>query len=180
MREVATHNQEAFAIIFERYYRLVLVTALRILGDTGEAEDITQSVFLEIYRKAAQFDPSRGSLKNWILQYAYHRTINRKNYLSVRHFYDRPGEQTNLQSQLWETRVAPATQESRLLLTEALALLNQHQRQVLQMVFYEGLDLHEIATQIGQTFTNVRHHYYRGLLPLREALSARKNEPRDD
>jgi RNA polymerase sigma-70 factor, ECF subfamily len=176
MREVATHNQEAFALIFERYYRLVLVTALRILGDTGEAEDITQSVFLEIYRKAAQFDPSRGSLKNWILQYAYHRTINRKNYLSVRHFYDHPGEQTNSQLQPWETIVVPATQEARLLLTEALALLNQHQRQVLQMVFYEGLDLHEIATQIGQTFSNVRHHYYRGLLRLRESLTTRKNE----
>jgi RNA polymerase sigma-70 factor, ECF subfamily len=176
MREVATHNQEAFALIFERYYRLVLVTALRILGDIGEAEDIAQSVFLEIYRKAAQFDPSRGSLKNWILQYAYHRTINRKNYLSVRHFYDHPGEQKNSQLQPWETTVAPATQEARLLLAEALALLNQHQRQVLQMVFYEGLDLHEIATQIGQTFSNVRHHYYRGLLRLRESLTTRKNE----
>jgi RNA polymerase sigma-70 factor, ECF subfamily len=176
MREVATHNQEAFALIFERYYRLVLVTALRILGDIGEAEDIAQSVFLEIYRKAAQFDPSRGSLKNWILQYAYHRTINRKNYLSVRHFYDHPGEQTNSQLQPWETTVVPATQEARLLLAEALAVLNQHQRQVLQMVFYEGLDLHEIATQIGQTFSNVRHHYYRGLLRLRESLTTRKNE----
>ena len=71
MREVGAHNQDAFAIIFEQYYRLVLVTALRILGDTGEAEDVTQSVFLEIYHKAAQSDPSRGSLKNWILQYAY-------------------------------------------------------------------------------------------------------------
>jgi RNA polymerase sigma-70 factor, ECF subfamily len=176
MREIAADNQEAFAHIFERYYRLVLVTALRILGDIGEAEDITQSVFLEIYRKAAQFDPSRGSLKNWILQYAYHRTINRKNYLSVRHFYDHPGEQTNSELRPWETIVVPATQEARLLLAEALALLNQHQRQVLQMVFYEGLDLHEIATQIGQTFTNVRHHYYRGLLRLRESLTTRKNE----
>jgi RNA polymerase sigma-70 factor, ECF subfamily len=177
MREIAAQNQDAFALIFERYYRLVLVTALRILGDTGEAEDITQSVFLEIYCKAAQFDPSRGSLKNWILQYAYHRTINRKNYLSVRHFYDHPGEQTNSELRPWETIVVPATQEARLLLAEALALLNQHQRQVLQMVFYEGLDLHEIATQIGQTFTNVRHHYYRGLLRLRQALSTNKNEP---
>jgi RNA polymerase sigma-70 factor (ECF subfamily) len=177
MREVAADNQGAFTLIFERYYRLVLVTALRILGDIGEAEDVTQSIFLEIYRKAAQFDPSRGSLKNWILQYAYHRTINRKNYLSVRHFYDHTGEQTNSQLQPWEkTTVAPATQEARLLLTEALAILNLHQRQVLQMVFYEGLDLHEIATQIGQTFTNVRHHYYRGLLRLREALTTRKNE----
>jgi RNA polymerase sigma-70 factor (ECF subfamily) len=176
MHEVATHNQEAFALIFERYYRLVLVTALRILGDIGEAEDITQSVFLEIYSKAAQFDPSRGSLKNWILQYAYHRTINRRNYLSVRHFYDHPGDHTNSQLQPWETTVVPATQEARLLLTEVLALLNQHQRQVLQMVFYEGLDLHEIAKQIGQTFTNVRHHYYRGLLRLRDALTTRKND----
>jgi RNA polymerase sigma-70 factor, ECF subfamily len=176
IRKFCAGDRDALTAIFDRYHRLVLLTALRILGDMGEAEDLTQLVFLEIYRKAAQFDPSRGSLKNWILQYAYHRTINRKNYLSVRHFYDHPGEQTNSQLQPWETTVAPATQEARLLIAEALALLNQHQRQVLQMVFYEGLDLHEIATQIGQTFSNVRHHYYRGLLRLRESLTTRKNE----
>ncbi len=60
-----------------------------VCADAHEAEDLTQSVFLEIYRRAGQFDARRGTLKVWLLQYAYSRSINRRNYLLVRHFYSR-------------------------------------------------------------------------------------------
>jgi RNA polymerase sigma-70 factor (ECF subfamily) len=50
-------------------------------------------------------------------------------------------------------------------------LLNDHQRQVMELVFFEGLSLKEVAERTGQTFVNVRHHYYRGLERLRERLS---------
>src|ERR1700688_3081191 len=48
-------NNDALAVLFDRYHRLVLNVALRILRDRGEAEDLVQSVFLEIFRSAAQF-----------------------------------------------------------------------------------------------------------------------------
>ena len=48
-----------------------------------------QEVFLEIFKKAAQFDPAKGSVKTWILQYAYHRSLSRRQYLALRNFYDR-------------------------------------------------------------------------------------------
>jgi hypothetical protein len=48
------------------------------------AEDLTQTVFLEIYRRLGQFDPARGTLKVWFLQFAYSRSIYRRNYLFVR------------------------------------------------------------------------------------------------
>lgn len=47
-----------------------------------------QSVFLEIFGAAAQFDPAKGTTKVWILQYAYHRALNRKQHLNARNFYD--------------------------------------------------------------------------------------------
>jgi len=59
------------------------------------------------------------------------------------------------------------------LANESLALLNQEQRQVIYMVFFEGLSLKDVADQTGMTFVNVRHYYYRGLKRLRECLSAR-------
>src|SRR6266404_6551478 len=89
MQELQAGNTDAFAIVFKRYHRLVHATALHILRDAHEAEDLTQSVFLEIYRRAGQFDARRGTLKVWLLQYAYSRSINRRNYLLVRHFYSR-------------------------------------------------------------------------------------------
>src|SRR5262245_35488399 len=80
---------DALPILFDRFYRLVLKIALRILRDPGEAEDVMQDVFFEIFNKAAQFDPAKGSAKTWILQYAYHRSLSRRQYLALRNSYGR-------------------------------------------------------------------------------------------
>ena len=79
---------DALAILFDRHYRQVYSVARRILRDSGEAEDLMQEVFLEVYRDAEKFDPARGSVKTWILQYAYHRSLNRWKYLKLRGHYD--------------------------------------------------------------------------------------------
>src|SRR5712671_5113986 len=73
MAEIQAGNGDAFAVLFDRYHRLILVTALKIVRDAAEAEEVTQNVFLEIYRAARQYDPARGTLKVWLLQFAYHR-----------------------------------------------------------------------------------------------------------
>src|SRR5262245_49878033 len=80
MLEVQRGDGDAFAALFDRYNRLVLTVALRILHDAGEAQEVTQNVFFEFYRSARRFDSARGTLKVWLLQFAYHRSINRRNY----------------------------------------------------------------------------------------------------
>lgn len=171
MREVKTGNGNAFVIVFNRYHRLVLTTALRILHDTGEAEDVAQGVFFEIYRKADQFDPTRGTLVKWILQYAYHRSINRKNYLTIRNFYEDVGTPPHSEEG-WTTLVAQPAQDSARLAKEALACLNEKQRYIVELVFFAGLSLREIAKQAEQTYHSVRHHYYRALKCMRDYLTA--------
>jgi len=89
MERLRQGHPDALPILFDRFYRLVLKIALRILRDPGEAEDLMQDVFLEIFNKAAQFDAAKGSTKTWILQYAYHRSLSRRQYLALRNFYDR-------------------------------------------------------------------------------------------
>ena len=160
---------DALAVLFERYHRLVFSIALKIVRDRGEAEDVTQNVFLEIYSSVAQFDPAKGTTKVWILQYAYHRAINRKQHLNARKFYS----QTDLEEV--ETRVpetAPTlgrfTQpELKHLLQQGLKTLNGPQKHVVELASYDGLSMKEIADKTGDTLSNVRHHYYRGLQKLR-------------
>jgi RNA polymerase sigma-70 factor (ECF subfamily) len=176
MAEIQAGNGDAFAVLFDRFHRLVLVTALKIVRDAAEAEEVTQSVFLEIYRAARQFDPARGTLKIWLLQFAYHRSINRRNYLVLRQFYDR----TDIRDADWECsgRIPPqlAVQESTRLAEEALAMLNDPQRKTIQMVFFEGMTLKEVAERTNESLSNVRNHYYRGLDRLRDGLSTRSVE----
>src|ERR1044071_3067324 len=89
MERLRNGHPDALPILFDRFYRLVLRIASRILRDPGEAEDVMQDVFFELFNKAAQFDPAKGSAKTWILQYAYHRSLSRRQYLALRNFYDR-------------------------------------------------------------------------------------------
>jgi RNA polymerase sigma-70 factor, ECF subfamily len=180
MHHLQAGNTDAFAVVFKRYHRLVHVTALHILRDAAEAEDVTQSVFLEIYRKAGQFDPARGTLKVWLLQYAYSRSTNHLNYLLVRHVYSKTDlSAVDEASSFWSpTRLQP--QETSRLTTQALETLSDAQRQTIKMFFFEGLDFKEIARRRNENFSNVRHHYYRGLQQLRSFLDiARKRGDRE-
>src|ERR1700733_16262609 len=82
---------DALAVLFERHSPLVFRIARAILRDDGEAEETVQRVFLDVFRAVNQFNPARGSFKTWLLQYAYHRTINRREHLQANHFYNREG-----------------------------------------------------------------------------------------
>jgi RNA polymerase sigma-70 factor, ECF subfamily len=178
MSEVQAGSGDAFAVLFDRYHRLVLVTALRIVRDVAEAEEVTQSVFLDLYRAARQFDPTKGTLKVWLLQFAYHRSINRRNYLVLRQFYKREDLQEVLD---WEISEGAASQfappESARLAEQALGILNEAQRRVIEMVFFEELTLKEVAEKTKQSFSSVRNHYYRGLDRLRVHLSSESPAP---
>lgn len=172
MAELRAGNSDAFAVVFDRYHRLVLVTALRILHDFGEAEDLTQTIFLEIYRTVARFDPARGKLKMWVLQFAYNKSITRRNYLSVRQFYKQERiEDVPDTGKVWNLLQRPASQEATRLIAEALAMLKEEQRQTIEMAFFQGLTLEDIAARTGQSISNVRHHYYRGLERLRACIA---------
>src|SRR5690606_4867119 len=78
---------DALDALFQRYARLVYRIAADILKDRAEAEDSTQEIFLEIYRKAHLYDPARGSVRTWLLQYAYRRTLRRRVSLARRAAY---------------------------------------------------------------------------------------------
>jgi RNA polymerase sigma-70 factor, ECF subfamily len=162
---------DALGVLFDRYHRLVLHVALKILRDVGEAEDVMQSVFMEIYKVAAQFDPSRGTTKMWVLRYAYHRSMNRRKQLQIRHFYSNTDIAAIQDIMLTgETSIA-ASHEARELIQRGFQGLNPIQKRVLHLAYFEGLTMKEIAEEMGESLGNVRHHYYRGLDKLRDHLS---------
>jgi RNA polymerase sigma-70 factor, ECF subfamily len=175
MAQLRQGHPDALPILFDRYYRLVLKVALRILRDSGEAEDLMQDVFFEIFNKASQFDPAKGSTKTWILQYAYHRSLNRRQYLALRNFYDRRQiterdvSESNSMDIFWRGLTLG---EWKGVIERGLATLNERQRKTLQLACFQGLLLSEIAERTKESLPNVRHNYYRGLEGLRKFLQA--------
>jgi RNA polymerase sigma-70 factor (ECF subfamily) len=163
---------DALAVLFDRYQKLVLSIALRIVRDPGEAEDVAQTVFLDIYRAVAQFDPVKGSAKVWLMQYAYHRAINRRQHLQGREFYKNTElEEAETPAVEAQTTFGLNSPETRALVRQSMAALSDKQRSVIEMASYEGLSMQEIADRTGDSFVNVRHHYYRGLQKLRSLIS---------
>jgi RNA polymerase sigma factor (sigma-70 family) len=140
MHELQAGNTDALAVIFKGYHRLIHVTALRILKDAGEAEDLVQAAFLEIYQRAGQFDPARGTLRVWLLQYAYSRSMNRHNYLAVRQVYSQSDLTASAEAgSLW----SPARlqrQETAHLTTEVMAVLPEEQRDTIRLFFFRRAD----------------------------------------
>lgn len=171
MAHLQQGHGDALAVLFDRYHRLVLNAALKVLRDITEAEDVMQSVFLEILRVAVQFDPSRGTTKMWILQYAYHRAMNRRQQLVTRQFYTGTGL-CEVEEFLSAPNMSVLTSiETRRQVKQALDALNPGQRRVLELAYFEGLSLREIAEKTNEALGNVRHHYYRGLARLRVCLT---------
>ena len=185
MEQLRQGRPDALPILFDRFYRLVLKIALRILRDPGEAEDVMQEVFFEIFNKAAQFDPAKGSTKTWILQYAYHRSLSRRQYLAHRNFYDRHEitEREVSESNSLDVSWRGLTfREWRPVIEQGLATLNEKQRKTLELACFQGLLLSEIAARTKESLPNVRHHYYRGLKGMRKFLQAQarsEEQPRN-
>ena len=161
-------------VLFSRYSRLVLGTACRVLGDPSEAEEVVQEVFLYLYRKPELFDPSKGSLKAWIIQITVSRALDRKLHLARIGLYRCPdvsslelrGE-TDLEYQI-------EAKFSRQYLERALAELTQRQRRTIEFFYFEELDLREISKRLSEPLGNVRHHLYRGLEHLRKSAVLRR------
>jgi RNA polymerase sigma-70 factor (ECF subfamily) len=170
MARLQSNDAAALEILFDRYARVVFSVARGVVRDTGEAEDLVQEAFLYVYRKAALFDRSKGSLKNWILQIALHRALDRKAHLARRGFYLGTDVTSLGDTQLGETDLDReiGAKLNRAQLEKAFEELPDIQRLTLELFYFEELSLREISERLSEPLGNTRHHFYRGLERLRK------------
>jgi RNA polymerase sigma-70 factor (ECF subfamily) len=176
MVRLQSGDSTALDLIFDRYSRLVLGIALRVLHDYGEAEDVVQDVFFHMFQKASLFDPSKGSAKGWIVQVAYHRSLDKRAHLGRRGFYLGTDVESLDDTLLGETDLDReiGAKLNRAQLEKAFEELPEMQRRTLELFYFEGLDLREISEKLNEPLPNVRHHYYRGLAKLRKSAFVKK------
>ena len=178
--QLISGNHDAFAVIVDRYQRLVFSVALRIVKDEGEAEDVAQTVFADVFTQIGQYDAERGTLKMWLLQYAYGRSLNRRHYLRQRQFYSQgkvadDDLTTSAHSIIGARASRLSTPEVSRLVAQALGALNIKQQNAIALVYFQGLTLDEAAEKTGETRAAVRHQYYRGLMKLRDFIQSNRS-----
>lgn len=165
MNDIRADKHDALEVLFRRYVRLVRSIASGILKDRAEAEDVTQEIFYEIYRKAYLYDPARGSVRVWLLQYVYRRTLRRKAVLRRRAGYAAESIET-VDGRVEDCRRRLTLDECRWVLRSGLEQLPQQQRTTLELTCFEDLTLRDVAERLGVSLGCTRHYYYRGLARL--------------
>jgi RNA polymerase sigma-70 factor, ECF subfamily len=173
MARLKDGQQEALSPLFDRYHRLVLSIAAKIVRDRAEAEDLMQEVFFEVYRFVGRFDPEKGTAKSWIMQFAYYKSLKRRRYLALRGAFEKdqieafdPSEPSHVPGSGIEEY--SSSQELLAVVRQGMAELTPKQQEVVQLACFEGLLLSEVAERLEESLGNVRHHYYRGIEKLRE------------
>ena len=169
---IARGDLQAMSEFYDQTATPLFSVALRILNDAGEAEEVVQDVFVQIWEKAATFDAQLGSAFHWALSITRHRAIDR---LRKRQ------RQARLVDELLEqgadepsSTAAPDSQaqglERTVAVRTALAGLPQEQRQAIELAFFSGLTHPEIAEVLQEPLGTVKARIRRGLLKLRECL----------
>jgi len=159
-------DEAAMAQLYDRYSGVVYSVALRVLGDTGAAEDILQEVFMQIWRSPHMFDASRGRLAGWLAVIARNRAID-----SLRK--RRPEAEITEVIVSVEPDLVRGVEWSRTIekIRGALGSMLPPQRSALEMSFFEGLTHSEIAAKTGEPLGTIKTRIRAGLLALRKACN---------
>ncbi|MFI8090676.1 RNA polymerase sigma factor [Streptomyces sp. NPDC086080] len=167
-RGLVDADAEAFTAIYRRWGSLVHTMATRSLGDTHEADDVTQQVFIGAWRGRHGFRPDRGALGAWLVGITRRKIVDalaartrRLSLVDSAAQRDAPGG---------SDAAAPDDVLDRVLLVQALSRLPRAQREVLCMAFYEDLTQVQIAERTGVPLGTVKSHARRGLHRLRQVI----------
>ena len=164
---IRSGDQGAMAALYDRYSPIVYSVALRVLQETGAAEDVLQDIFMQLWRNPGAFDASRGNMGAWLAVIARHRAIDR---LRRR----RPEGDIGDVVVSVEPDLATEADRSRTLdrIRRVLRTMPPPQRSALEMAYFEGLTHVEIAEKTGEPLGTVKSRIRSGLLSLRKALVA--------
>lgn len=158
-------DQSAMAALYDRYSPIVYSVALRVLGDTGGAEDVQQDVFLQLWRNPGAFDVSRGNLGAWLAVITRNRAIDA---LRKR----RP--ESDLEDVVLSVVPDMAGDADRSRIAEKvrgmLGTMPTPQRAALEMAYYKGLTHTEIAAKTGEPLGTIKTRIRAGLTALRKAF----------
>ena len=176
VRRVLAGDRAAFEELVSRYHRTVFAIAYRMTGSRAEAEDVSQDVFLRVYRGLPQFDP-RLPFAPWIRRIAGNAALNHLRHRNLERRHAVPesdrGEMPDLSDAAADPEERAARAEEAGRLGRALAVLPENQRLAVTLKYVEGLTAEEIADAMGAPRNTVKTWLLRARERLREEL---KNE----
>jgi RNA polymerase sigma-70 factor (ECF subfamily) len=172
LKAVAAKDEAALGQLYDRYRLILFGMLMRILNNREEAEDVLQEVFLQVWRRAGDFDEKRGRPFTWLVTLARSRGIDRLRSLASRERVAVAGA-NEASGEVSDAASDAIRSEQRGVVNNALSELPDEQKQPLMLAYFDGLTQAEIALQLGAPLGTVKTRMRAGMMKLRERLSAR-------
>jgi RNA polymerase sigma-70 factor, ECF subfamily len=169
LHAVSRGDEAALARLYDQYRVILFGLLVRILGSREEAEDVLQDVFIQVWRRARDFDEKRGKPFTWLVTLARSRAIDRLRLLGARRRLAESAAKN--QTEEVSDALSDAIQASqRDIVQRALAELPEEQKQALVLAYYDGLTQSEIASRLGTPLGTVKTRMRSGMAKLRGLL----------
>jgi RNA polymerase sigma-70 factor (ECF subfamily) len=167
---VARGDERAFELLYDRYSAVVYGLGVRMLGSPQAAEDLTQEVFLALWRRAAAYVPGRGSVRTWLLAMTHHVGVDaiRARASAARRVEALASMMGTEGEEGIPERLVARDEAARL--HAAMATLPGEQRRVLEMAYLEERSQSEIADRTGAPLGTVKGRVRLGLARLANCL----------
>jgi RNA polymerase sigma-70 factor (ECF subfamily) len=173
MAWLAIRDIEAFESLYDRYGTLVYSTALRVVGDVHLAEDISQEVFLRIWRHPDRYEPQRGRFVTWLLSVTRNGAVDAVRSRGRRRRHELVSEQPERDLPTGDgpdPALMAELADERQRIRRALANLPAEQRQTIEMAYFGGYTQQEIAALLSEPLGTVKTRIRLGMQKLRAFL----------
>ena len=179
MRLVQQKQRDALEVLYDRYVKLVYSFALKSMNNELAAKEIVQLVFTRLWTTEAGYDPSKGKFVNWLLTITRHISIdfNRKENRYRTQISMEEEDWVNIADQSEDTpeqavmRISEKDQ-----IRNAFRYLNRPQQQLIELLYWQGYTLSEIAASTGQPLGTIKSRLHQTLRILRKHLQRTKEE----
>ncbi|HEV7220589.1 MAG: sigma-70 family RNA polymerase sigma factor [Terriglobales bacterium] len=167
MSAIRSGDESAMGALYDRYSGVVYSVALRVLGETGAAEDMLQEIFMQLWRRPTAFDSQRGSIGPWLAVITRNRAID---VLRKRHPED---DIADVVVSVTPDMAGDAGRNQAMeKVRDALDSMSAEQRSALEMAYFEGLTHTEIAAKTGEPLGTIKTRIRSGLLALRKVFAS--------
>src|SRR5438270_8324200 len=165
-------DPQALAELYDRYGRIVYALILRVVRDTGVAEDLVQETFLRVWNRVQGFDAQKGAIGPWLLAVARNRAIDYLRSASGRERNAMEFEETDHPALYCDMEKDILSSDSARRVKSAVEKLSPNHRQVIELAYFEGLSQTEMAERMGQPLGTVKTWVRAALKNLRDELGA--------
>lgn len=174
LRRIGEGNRDAFSQLYDRFNGVLFATAYRVLNNQQAAEDVLQDVFVQVWEKAALYDPTRGKPLTWAITLTRNKAIDRLRSVQRR---NRLGDELEREAETFEqfddkssVDVVESAEKGQLV-RQAIGKLSKEQREAIELAFFSGLTQTEIAERLGEPLGTVKARIRRGMMKLKDLIT---------